>query len=157
MKENFKFVTFKEGQEEIVSELIWKVFKEFQAPQYSEQGIKTFRKIIYPGNLLKEVKNNNMVIYCCFHSDELVGVLAVRNLNHITLLFVKKSYHKKSIAKSLLKMYIQEIKEQKPEIKELKVNSSPYAVNIYKKMGFNSTDEMQERDGIVFMPMQKTI
>lgn len=94
IKDNFKFETFKEG-EEIVSELMWKVFKDFQASQYSEEGIKTFWEIIYPGNLLKEVKINNMVIYCCFHGEELVGVLVFRNINHVALLFVKKSYHKK--------------------------------------------------------------
>ena len=37
------------------------------------------------------------------------------------------------------------------------VNSSPYAVEIYKKMGFVPTDDEQLVNGIRFIPMKKEL
>ncbi len=97
-----------------------------------------------------------MQIYCCYEKKKLVGVIAFRNLTHISLLFVRKSHHKRGIAKELLKIGINNLLLNHSNVKELTVNSSPYAVEIYKKLGFASTD-MQEKDGILFMPMKKEL
>lgn len=37
------------------------------------------------------------------------------------------------------------------------MNSSPFAVPIYSKLGFEQTDEMQEKSGIKFLPMSLQI
>ncbi|WP_094603611.1 GNAT family N-acetyltransferase [Sporomusa silvacetica] len=42
-------------------------------------------------------------------------------------------------------------------MKEITVNSSPYAVLIYEKMGFVRTDVEQEINGIRFIPMKFNI
>ncbi|MDN5360294.1 MAG: hypothetical protein PWQ84_1357, partial [Thermotogaceae bacterium] len=39
----------------------------------------------------------------------------------------------------------------------LTVNSSPYAVGFYHKMGFKDTDNELEKDGIRFVPMELSI
>lgn len=54
-------------------------------------------------------------------------------------------------------MAVKDIFESNPAIKGLTVNSSPYAVEIYKRLGFVSTDVMQEKDGIIFIPMKKCL
>lgn len=156
MSEKLRYAIFEEGQENIVSEMIWKVFSEFEAPDYSNEGIKTFKEFIKPQRLLREIKKGDLKIYCCFAEEKLVGVLAFRNAKHISLLFVDKGYQKKGIAKKLLKIGESDIKDN-PKVKEITVNSSPYAVKIYKKLGFISTDNMQEKDGIKFMPMKKDL
>ena len=46
--------------------------------------------------------------------------------------------------------------KQDHEAKEFTVNSSPYAVPIYRKLGFCDTDKEQTADGLVFTPMKCT-
>ncbi len=38
-------------------------------------------------------------------------------------------------------------------IDKITVHSSPYAVDVYKKLGFVQTGEKQENDGIIYVPM----
>lgn len=37
------------------------------------------------------------------------------------------------------------------------VNSSRYAISIYKNFGFEATSEEQQKDGIIFTPMKKIL
>ncbi len=37
------------------------------------------------------------------------------------------------------------------------VNSSRYAVPIYKNFGFEATSEEEQKDGIIFTPMKKIL
>jgi len=67
-------------------------------------------------------------------------------------LFVDDRYHKNGIAKNLVSLSIKRAK-----VTDIGVNSSPYAVDIYKKMGFEQLDEEQEREGIRSIPMKKSI
>lgn len=43
------------------------------------------------------------------------------------------------------------IKENKN--KQITVNSSEYAVNVYKKLGFAQVDSLKEENGIRYIPM----
>ena len=83
--------------------------------------------------------------------------MALRNLTHISLLFVKKSHHKRGIAKELLRLAIEYILKVNPDVQEITVNSSPYAVEIYNKLEFIATDDMLEKDGILFKLMKKSL
>ena len=107
--------------------------------------------------LVREVSQNGFKIYCCFDGEEIVGTIAFRDITHISLLFVKKSYHRKGIAKELLGIAIGDIKANNPSAKEITVNSSPYGVKIYGRLGFEATDSMQEKNGILYTPMKKSI
>ncbi|AHF06017.1 acetyltransferase [Desulfitobacterium metallireducens DSM 15288] len=82
----------------------------------------------------------------------MIGMIEVRNQNHIALLFVDDRYHKKGIAKKLISLAI-----ERAQVTEIDVNSSPYAVNIYARIGFQQVDHEQERDGIRFIPMKKIV
>ncbi len=49
------------------------------------------------------------------------------------------------------------IKEQYPNVEKITVNSSPYAEKIYGRLGFNKVMELQEKNGIKFIPMEYKI
>lgn len=152
-----RYQLFEIGQENIVSDLVWEVFSEFEAPDYSAEGVNTFKEFINPERLVNQITNNGFKIYCCFEEDVLVGVLAFRDISHISLLFVKKSHHRNGIAKELLRIAITKILEGNPNLQEITVNSSPYAVRIYERLGFNATDTMQEKEGLKYIPMRKCL
>ncbi len=45
------YTKFTMGQEKLVSELVWEVFQKYEAPDYPEEGIRTFRAFIQPDNI----------------------------------------------------------------------------------------------------------
>lgn len=146
-----------ESQVKLVSDMVWEVFLEFEAPDYSDEGIATFKAFIDPERLAKEIKVGDYKVYCCFEGDMPIGAIAIRQSKHISLLFVKSSHHRRGIAKKLLELALRDIISKPSDAKELTVNSSPYAVEIYIRLGFTPTERMQERDGIIFMPMKKDL
>ncbi|KUO53502.1 MAG: hypothetical protein APF76_11875 [Desulfitibacter sp. BRH_c19] len=152
-----RYQLFEVGQENIVSDMVWEVFSEFEAPYYSAEGVNTFKEFIHPQRLVSQIISNDFKIYCCFEGNDLVGVLAFRNTSHISLLFVKKSHQRIGIAKELLRIATMELLKIDPDLQELTVNSSPYAVIIYEKLGFNATNTMQEKHGLKYKPMKKCL
>lgn len=132
--------------------LAWDTFILFEAPEYSREGIKAFKNFVNDPilkQLFLEGKYRTMGAFC---NGILVGILGVRNETHISLLFVDSDYHRKGIATRLLNKIFDEtyIKYGK---REMTVNSSPYAVGFYHKIGFTDTDTEQTTEGIRYTPM----
>lgn len=131
-------------------ELVHRVFMEFEAPEYSEDGIKEFEKFIEFNSVIKMMDNGELSILGAKDHGVLKGIVANRG-NHISLLFVDKEYHRKGIARELFHVLVEELKGKGS--KDITVNSSPYAVDIYRKLGFNAKDTEQVFNGIRFTPM----
>jgi predicted GNAT family N-acyltransferase len=70
----------------------------------------------------------------------------------VTLFFVKEEYHQLGIGKQLFALA--KMTAVVEGAKEMTVNSSAYAVEVYERLGFERTDEMQMVDGIQFLPMK---
>jgi GNAT superfamily N-acetyltransferase len=133
-------------------DLVWKVFLEFEAPDYSRQGIEEFRKFISYNSIVEKFDNGELHFWGCIDNDELTGIIVTRRINHICMLFVKKEYHRRGIATSLFQTVKERCKSQK-NISKITVNSSPYAVEFYHHLGFVDTDREQTVNGIRFTPM----
>jgi len=139
-------------------ELVGEVFSEFVAVDYSEQGKNTFESYLKkmlqdtPGYL--EVGDKKVWGY--YQDDEIIGVFAIRDISHISIMFVDKEYHRKGIAKKMFTVFLDELKKNK-EVKQITVNSSPYAVKVYEHLGFVKMGEQCEKDGIVFTPMMRLL
>ena len=63
-------------------DLVWKVFLEYEAPDYTEEGIKEFKKAIDDKNWISERD-----FWGAFENEELLGIIATKNYNHIALFF----------------------------------------------------------------------
>lgn len=125
--------------------LVWDVFLEFEAPEYSEAGVNEFYKSIHDKAYLQQI-----CMYGAFLDDKLVGVIAARNeKSHIALFFVDGKYHRQGIGRKLF-----EVTKANCNSDKMTVNSSPYAVSIYAKLGFCQTDKEQVVNGIRFTPME---
>jgi ribosomal protein S18 acetylase RimI-like enzyme len=133
-------------------DLVWSVFQEFEVTDYSEEGIEEFRKFISYDSIVEKLDKGDLSFWGCIDNNELTGVIATRGVNHICMLFVKKEYHRRSIARSLLQTVIEVCKKQ-DNISKITVNSSPYAVEVYYRLGFIDTDKEQTVNGIRFTPM----
>lgn len=135
-------------------DLVNNVFSEFVAVDYSEQGKNTFKA--YLENKYDEVSSDlisgHKKMWACYQKGEILGVIATRDISHIALMFVDKSYHNKGISRYMFNVILEEIKLN-AEITQITVNSSPYAVKVYEHLGFVKSDNQQEKDGIIFTPM----
>ncbi len=121
-------------------QLVWEVFQEFESPDYTQEGINEFYKSIHDENYI-----SMLTMYGAFLNGELVGVIATRNNGrHIALFFVDGKYHRQGIGKQLFEAV---------RTDKMTVNSSPYAVGIYRKLGFKAVDEEQSVNGLRFTPM----
>ena len=124
--------------------LAWKVFMQFEAPEYSQEGIDTFRNFIND-----KISTDSLLMYAAFENDEMIGVIAMRyDKSHISLFFVKDKYHKQSVGRKLFNTVL-----EKCESDHMTVHSSPYAVGFYHKLGFKDESPEQLTDGIRFTPM----
>lgn len=126
-------------------DLVWSVFLEFEAPEYSQEGIDEFKKFIDG-----ETSEMTIRMHGAFSNNDLLGVIATRSEgSHIALFFVKKEHHNKGIGSRLFE-HIMPLTESD----SITVNSSPYAANIYRKLGFTDTDSEQLTNGIRYIPMK---
>lgn len=132
--------------------LIWKVFEEFEVPDYSSEGVEEFKKFISIDNIINKFKKNELRLWGYFNDYKLIGIIGIRNLNHICLLFIDKDYHRKGIGKKLFNI-VKEKCIRYEVIKNITVNSSPYAIEFYHRLGFIDTDKQQISKGIKYTPM----
>ena len=128
-----------------VRTLVTQVFMEFEAPDYSKEGIKSF----FDTAINNDDFMNSLDIFGAFDSNVLIGIIATRNEGkHIALFFVDGNYHRKGIGRNLFNTIL-----ECSASKEITVNSSPYAKNIYHRLGFQATDTEQTVSGIRYIPM----
>jgi GNAT superfamily N-acetyltransferase len=156
MGKELTFREIKTGEEAKVSQLVMDSFSEFVASDYSEGGVNEFSKYVSPILMQKRLGNNHFVI-AALDEGSFAGIIEVRNYYHISLLFVKKGYHNRGIAKKLLGMAITKCREHDANTELIEVNSSPFAVGIYEKMGFMKVSNEQLKNGIRFTPMVKRL
>ncbi|WP_338945166.1 GNAT family N-acetyltransferase [Fusobacterium canifelinum] len=122
-----------------------KVYIKCKDESYSEQGIETFCNFVDNKEITKSFK-----VYGAFEDNVLKGLIATDSQKkHICLFFVDKISQGKGIGKKLMSIVIDD-----NENSFITVNSSRYAVPIYKKIGFIKTEEEKEQDGLKFTPMK---
>ena len=138
-------------------ELVWEVFDEFEAPDYEEMGVKTFQHFIEYHAMRERLEKGEMKLWGCYQNIYLVGVIALREVQHISLLFVRKRFHHLGIASRLVRVAISDVKASRPEIPQITVNSSPYAVGFYESVGFTALGPEEKRDGIRFTSMRRSL
>ena len=133
-------------------QLAWDTFLIYEAPDYTVRGVHNFKNFVRDPLLKKMYIYGEYIAIGAFVDGRIVGIIGVRNTNHVSLLFVDKDYQHMGIASALLKRYFKDARAE--GITSVTVNSSPYAVGFYHKIGFVSLGDEMEKDGIRFTPMR---
>lgn len=138
--------------------LVNNVFSEFVAVDYSEQGRNTFEDYLKHKNeeVASDLKSGHKKMWAYYRDNEIIGVISTRNTSHISLMFVDKNHHRQGIARELFNTVLEGLKKS-GSVTQMTVNSSPYAVHVYERLGFNRTGPQQENDGIIFIPMAREL
>lgn len=150
MKITYRGMNIKESV--IVVNLVRRVFNEFIAPQYSPEGIAEFEKFISVQAFANRMQAGNFVLVA-EREKQIIGIIEMRDGNHVALLFVDNTYQRQGIAKGLLEWAIRTCETRNPEIRYITVNASPNAYSAYRRMGFTPIGEEKTVNGIRFVPM----
>jgi ribosomal protein S18 acetylase RimI-like enzyme len=140
------------GEEEIVSALVTLTFQHEVAPLYTEEGVNEFLSYVTPDSLKSRLARNHVVLVA-FQEEVIIGMIELRNYCHVSLLFVDPRYQHKGVGHRLVTEAFKLIQTHNNEVCEVTVNSSPNAVEAYKRFGFQVTNELQVKNGIGFVPM----
>lgn len=132
------------------------VFMEFEAKDYPPEGTESFKAFLYCEETEKRFLCGNMIIWGAFVENRQIATFAIRDESHLSLAFVDKDYHRKGIATALWNEALSYI-SQSGKINEITVNSSPYGLPFYKKIGFKEVAKEQLSDGIKYIPMKYII
>ena len=134
-----KIKVVEQTERDTAIELIHSVFMEFEAPDYSKQGVETFMNTALYNNEFLDL----LMMYGAYVDEKLVGIIATRNNgNHITFFFVDGKFHRQGIGRALFNVAMQNSTSD-----EITVNASPYAGEIYHKLGFVYTATEQVDNG----------
>lgn len=144
---------------EIAMALALEVFMQFEAPDYGPAGVETFKKdIVENPEYLEKARQGACPIYGAFDGDKMAALIGMRSdKTHINLVFTKKEYHRRGIARSVFQYLLKDVLRQNPSLEALTLNSSPYGLPFYLAIGFVPQGDERELSGIRFTPMKYTI
>ena len=126
-------------------DLIWTTFLQFEAPDYSDEGIQSFKDFIENKEII-----NTLEFWGAYDNQKLKGVIATyENRKHICCFFVEAQYQRQGIGRKLWEYLLENSQKE-----VITVNSSPYAVPVYHKLGFVDTNTEQLSDGMRYTPMK---
>ena len=136
--------------------LAWRTFMQFEACDYTPEGIESFQDFITDTVLYRMFVMGAYQLFGAYHNNQMVGMISLRDETHISLLFVDRRYHKMGIGRGLIE-YVSRYVLTEEGHESITVNAAPYAIGFYHRMGFVDTTTEQAIDGILYTPMQRRL
>lgn len=155
-EKNFKIRMAHDKDWEPAMKLAWETFLIFEAHEYSQEGIDSFRDFISDQWLKNLFLKGHYQMMVALEKEKIIGFITLRNRCHISLLFVDKKYHKKGVGRALIEA-LEKYLITEMGIDYMTVDSAPYALEFYHKLGFWDLAPRQEKQGIIFTSMKKNL
>ena len=135
-------------------ELALDTFMRFEAPDYGQEGVESFqRTVIENEEFLCKCRSGENRMWGAFDGEKLIGIYGMRGVSHICLVFTHHAYHRKGVATAIFQRVLADIRKENPQLRRITLNSSPYGLPFYLRMGFYPTDTEKTIDGIRFTSM----
>jgi GNAT superfamily N-acetyltransferase len=175
--------SFHPDDTEPVSRLVRQVFDEHVAPTFEPEGIAEMHAH-FSANAIAERAETHLTLVAlsaprapralgvleaeppgspartefpdeAWEEAGVVGVIEVRDQDHVSMLFVKTSQMGRGIATTLMARAEREARAAGKSA--MRVHSSLNAESFYRMMGFAPTGETQKVHGFAFVPMKKKL
>ena len=134
--------------------MIWRTFLQFEASDYSEEGIRNFLDFITDERLFHSFLRGDYQMMVAEDGERLIGAASVRNRNHLSLLFVDEPYHRRGVGRHLMDRFCAYLKTEAGE-HYMSLQAAPYAVGFYLRIGFRAVSPEEEIGGIRVTAMEK--
>jgi GNAT superfamily N-acetyltransferase len=128
------------------------VFTASVAPSFTPEGVAEFLQYLAPHEMVKRLHHEHEV-WVAERAGQILGLIEVRDGNHIALFFVAQAYQGLGIGRRLLETVIQVCHTRQPTLAALTVHATPNAVAIYRRLGFVPTAPEQAERGMRYVPM----
>ena len=132
--------------------LAWKTFLRFEAGVYTQEGVDNFEHFITDSTLHRMFIMGAYRLYVALDRNKIIGMITLRDGTHISLLFVDEAYHRRGVGRALMKYLTDGLATEGAG--RVTVNSSPYGVGFYHRLGFCDVGLEVKRDGIIYTPME---
>ena len=134
---------------EEISNLAKRIYLKYNSSLDTDEGVNNILTFINHDNILIRTYIDGSLILKAIKNNTIIGFIEIRNYNHISLLFIDDEYFRLGLGKELFEKVKDITKSDK-----YSVNSSDYAVEFYKKLGFVAIyDTIKIENGVHFHPM----
>ena len=146
----------KKEEYELAGKLIWDTYLKTEAKNDTLDGQNRFYTEFVDGDDLNNMLNNETLhLFGYYDDDTLMGLISFMNNGYIMHLFVGMDYMHRGIARKLLEFIFKEAKNQ--GFNSVTLDSSVYALDFYKKLGFKELGDKIVEDGMAYIPLIKTL
>lgn len=133
--------------------LAWRTFLRFEAKEYPPEGVDNFERFVTDSTLYRMFLIGSYHLFVAVAEESLVGMITLRDVSHISLLFVDEKYHRQGIGRALVQC-VKSYLASGTRASRVTVNASPYGVAFYHKLGFRDIRPQEQKDGIIYTPME---
>ncbi len=138
---------------EAASALIRQVFDDTVAPDFEPEGIAQMHAFGAAEALAGRAAVQTTLV--ALDGSQIVGVIQMRDVDHVSLLFVRSLYWGQGIATALIKRVEEACCAE--GVPFMTVNSSLHAQGFYQKLGYEALGGPERLHGFVFVPMGKRL
>lgn len=135
-----------------VHDVVVAAFEARIAADYSAAAALGFRA--YAARRAWRSRLADHVVLVAIDERAIVGVCEVRPPQHVSMLFVRPDRQRRGIGRQLVAAAVAACKASQPGLAAVTVASTPFAVPVYRRLGFVATGALADQGGgIVAMPM----
>ena len=146
----------KEEEWPAIMNMVWNTFLRFDGQDCTKEGRQSFYDFITDPNLFQAFAAGKYQVLVALDGDRVVGVGSLRNINHLSLLFVDEDYQLLGIGRSLMNGLCDYLRNEVGE-KYMSLTAAPYAVDFYKKLGFKQVKPITNYSGVKVTAMEKIL
>lgn len=144
---------FTPADAEVVAALVREVFDEHVAASFEADGISEMYAYLKAQGIAERAQTHITLV--AWQGYKAVGVIEVRNVQHVSMLFIRTSHMGRGIATELVARA--EAACRAAGSRAVTVNSSLNAQGFYRRMGFVANSEPKKYHGFAFAPMEKRL
>ncbi|OWY69168.1 GNAT family N-acetyltransferase [cyanobacterium TDX16] len=136
------------GDEQQISACMWASADLWELTDGTPESVAEWKQICDPGELRGRILSGERMLVATWNGI-VVGFIAFRRGNHLSLLFVRREFAGKGIGRELFTRCSQ-------DLNEITVKSSDAAVGFYQKVGFVQNGDRFFKNGVWATPMKWT-
>lgn len=136
MNDSISYRLIRPGEKDETFAVIERGFNAYVREDFTSEGIEEFYRAV---RIMAFERPSNHFIVVAESNCQIAGMIDVKENCHISIFFVDPSCMGKGVGRGLLSHAIMLCQQNNPDIIEIEVHSSPWAVPVYGRLGFEPT------------------